>query len=382
MATGCNGRIAVLAAIGAAAVVCVSFPAAAGSDVADGTDYVVSADSGEGTYRVTAEIGEYARLVKRGSGKVVLSTPTTEFAGDVVIEEGALFIETAGGAVLHLNGSLTGGLTGTSDILFRKQGTGTLCLNGGVDLARNVQVDQGLMQMTSAASRAYAGWFILKGASRTLIGNGRTFVNTFRVGHDSYGVVHQTGGVLGVGGTTEIGTSASSVGHWAMSGGEAYMSNAVYVAKSAGSFGSFIQTGGLFKQDGDSNLYAGNAGTAVFHVSGGTNDTRVAQGGQSPRFRVGEGGGCADVTVSGEGTLLATETLRFGGTGVASTNVFNVSDGATVKAARFFKHRSAAAGSFVNVTPMAGRLRLQWHTTGPDRCRPMRIISWAIPTIS
>lgn len=349
------GLLVPFAAVGAIAAI----PAFAGSAGADGTDYVVSADSSESEYRVTAPIDGYARLVKRGSGKVVLSTPTTEFAGNVVIEEGALFIETAGGAELQLNGTLSGGSTGTSDILFRKKGTGVLCLNGDVDLARNVQVDQGLMVMTSTASRVYAGWLIMKGASRSLIGNGHTFVNSIRVGLDSYGVFHQTGGVLGVNNDTEIGTSASSmssIGHWAMSGGEAYMSNSFYVAKSSGSFGSFIQSGGLFKLEGG-NLSAGRAGSAVFHVSGGTNDTRVTRGGQKERFYLGDYGGSSDVTVSGEGTLLATETLRFGGGGgTVSTNVFNVKDGAIVKAARFFKHRSAGAASLIVVNADGGAL--------------------------
>ena len=355
MATGCNGRIVGLASLGVAVMVGVSFTAFAGSAGADGSDFVVSAESGDGEYNVTAAIDGYARVVKKGEGTVVLRTTTTEYAGAVIIEEGALYIETAGSDVLNLNGTLTGGSTGTSNILFRKRGTGVLCLNGDVDLARNVQVDQGLMQMTSAASRVYSQVFILKGAGRSLLGDGHAFMNWIRVGLDSYGVFHQTGGILDVNNDAEIGTSASSIGHWAMSGGEAYMSNSVYVAKSSGSFGSFIQSGGLFKLEGG-NLSAGRAGSAVFHVSGGTNDTWIAVDGQSSRFRVGEAGGCADVTVSGEGTLVATETLRFGDTGVASSNVFNVSEGATVKAARFFKHRSAAAGSFVNVNADGGTL--------------------------
>lgn len=161
MATGCNGRIVGLASLGVAVMVGVSFQALAGSAGAEGSDYVVSADANE-EYMVNAAIDGYARLVKRGAGNVVLRTTTTEFAGNVVVEEGALYIETAGSAVLHLNGSLVGGSAGTSDILFRKRGTGLLCLNGDVDLARNVQVDQGLMQMTSAASRVYSQVFILK----------------------------------------------------------------------------------------------------------------------------------------------------------------------------------------------------------------------------
>ena len=380
MATGCNGRIVGLASLGVAVMVGVSFKALAGSAGAEGSDYVVSAGANE-EYMVNAVIDGYARLVKRGAGNVVLRTTTTEFAGNVVVEEGALYIETAGSAVLHLNGSLVGGSAGTSDILFRKRGTGLLCLNGDVDLARNVQVDQGLMQMTSAASRVYSQVFILKGAGRSLLGDGHAFMNWIRVGLDSYGVFHQTGGILDVNNDTEIGTSASSVGHWAMSGGEAYMSNSVYVAKSAGSFGSFIQSGGLFKLEGGS-LSAGRAGSALFHVSGGTNDTRVTQGGQTQRFFVSDWGGCSDVTVSGEGTLLATETFRFGGGGTLSTNVFNVNDGATVKASRFFKHKSAGTASLITVNADGGALvptmAYDWTNEGLSNpsCCPDHFVIW------
>ena len=69
----------------------VSLPAFAGSAGADGTDYVVSADAGE-TYTPGAAIGNYARLVKRGAGEVVLTVPSTEFAGPVLVEEGTLSI--------------------------------------------------------------------------------------------------------------------------------------------------------------------------------------------------------------------------------------------------------------------------------------------------
>lgn len=380
MMAGYSRRIVMLAALGAVAMTGAPVSTYAGSAGPDGTDYVVSADANE-EYMVNAAIDGYARLVKRGAGNVVLRTTTTEFAGNVVVEEGALYIETAGSAVLHLNGSLVGGSAGTSDILFRKRGTGLLCMNGDVDLARNVQVDQGLMQMTSAASRVYSQVFILKGAGRSLLGDGHAFMNWIRVGLDSYGVFHQTGGILDVNNDTEIGTSASSVGHWAMSGGEAYMSNSVYVAKSAGSFGSFIQSGGLFKLEGGS-LSAGRAGSALFHVSGGTNDTRVTQGGQTQRFFVSDWGGCSDVTVSGEGTLLATETFRFGGGGTLSTNVFNVNDGATVKASRFFKHKSAGTASLITVNADGGALvptmAYDWTNEGLSNpsCCPDHFVIW------
>ncbi len=285
----------------------------------------------------------------RFSGPIHLSDHAGSSAG------GYVTFAVASPNVLHLDGPITA----DENMAFNTSGNGSLFLDGDVSVGagRDVYVNSGtFLAMTSTASRAYAKGFYPTGGSRVLVGDGRTSFYKISAGSGSNkAALRQTGGVLGVTADLVVGESASGVSHWAMAGGEAFASNGLYVGKSAGSFGSFVQTGGLFKVDGG-NLYAGNAGTAVFHVGGGTNDTRVAQGGQGTRFRVGEAGGCADVTVSGEGTLLATETLRFGGSGGASTNVFTVKDGATVKAARFFKHRSAAAGSFVNVNADGGTL--------------------------
>lgn len=357
MATGCNGRIVGLASLGVAVMVGVSFQALAGSAGAEGSDYVVSADANE-EYQVEESIDGYARVVKKGAGKVRLTTTTASYAGNVVVEEGALYFVTAGQNVHYLNGTLTGSGTGSSQI-FRKQGSGTLFVNGTVDLPRPVQVDQGLLAMTSTASRVFGGSFVQKGGSRTLVGDGHALFNAIYVGPDSnYGVFHQTGGLLGVAGETSVGgnKNTTGAGHWMMSGGEAYVSNNVYVAYDAGNFGSFIQTGGLFKLDGGA-LRASRAGTAVFHLAGGTNDTRVVRGETTVRFYLSDYGGSSDVTVSGDGTLLATETLRFGGGGgTVSTNIFNVKDGAMVKAARFLKHRSAGAAALITVNADGGTL--------------------------
>ena len=67
----------------------------AGSAEPDGTDFVVTADTGE-TYTVGTAIGNYARLVKRGAGEVVLTAATTAFTGDVLVEEGTLAITDLG----------------------------------------------------------------------------------------------------------------------------------------------------------------------------------------------------------------------------------------------------------------------------------------------
>ena len=285
--------------------------------------------------------------------------------------------------VLHLDGPITA----DAKMSFNTSGNGSLFLGGDVSVARDVYPNSGtFVAMTSTASRVYASGFYSSGGSLVLVSDGRTFFNKSSVGSGSNkGAFRQTGGVIGANAGVVVGESASGVSHWTMSGGEAHASNDVQVAKSAGSFGSFVQTGGLFKLDGG-NLFAGNAGTAVFHVAGGTNDTRVTLGGQGSRFRIGEGGGTSDVTVSGEGTLLATETLRFGGGGVVSTNVFAVKDGATVKAARFFKHREAAPASLVVVSADGGTLMptfgydwTGWSQTDPDyfKGNPDHFVIWS-----
>lgn len=255
--------------------------------------------------------------------------------------------------VLHLDGPITGDAGMSFSASGDSSSAGSLFLNGDVSIRGPwVYVNGGtFLAMTSGATRAFATGIGVNGGSRMLVGGGHTRVDRFVVGADpnkGKGSFRQTGGVFVVTNDTIVGGSALNVGHWAMSGGEAFLTNGIHLGRESGSFASFVQAGGRFKLEGG-NLFAGNAGTAVFHVSGGTNDTRVTEGGQGTRFRVGEGGGSPDVTVSGEGTLLATETLRFGGSDAASTNVFTVKDGAMVKAARFIKHWSAAAGTFVAV---------------------------------
>ena len=56
----------------------------AGSAASDGTDFVITAGSGE-SYTNTADFASATRLVKRGAGEVVLNT-SSSFAGSVVVE--------------------------------------------------------------------------------------------------------------------------------------------------------------------------------------------------------------------------------------------------------------------------------------------------------
>ena len=69
----------------------VSLVAFAGSAEPDGTDFVVTAAAGE-SFTNSAAIGDYARLVKRGAGEVVLTAATTAFKGATVVEAGTLAI--------------------------------------------------------------------------------------------------------------------------------------------------------------------------------------------------------------------------------------------------------------------------------------------------
>lgn len=80
----------VAAAFAAGAIGVVT--AFAGSATPDGTDFVVSADSGE-TYTYSTAIGNYSRLVKRDAGEVELTVAANGFAGSVVVEEGTLTIK-------------------------------------------------------------------------------------------------------------------------------------------------------------------------------------------------------------------------------------------------------------------------------------------------
>ena len=98
-----NNRLGAVCAICAAALV---HGVAFGGAVADGTDFIVSADAGE-TYTHDSAVGNYARLVKRGAGEVVLTKASSGFSGSVVVEEGTLTIAHVSAAGATSSGSST-----------------------------------------------------------------------------------------------------------------------------------------------------------------------------------------------------------------------------------------------------------------------------------
>ena len=284
-----------------------------------------------------------AASVNHISGPVYLLNHAGSVAG------GEVTVEVSNNNVLHLDGPFTGeaGTSSTTGTTYCRRGTGRMFLNGDVDMTRNTyHWGGGLTAMTSTASRVYRNGFIINEWSEVLVAGGHTHINWIRLGNGAHkGLFRQTGGVLGVRGNTFDGESNGSIGHWVMTGGEAYVSNSFYVAANTNSFGGFRQTGGLFKFGPSDALFVGRAGTALYHQSGGTNITRVAGVGQAARFTMSPWGGISDATVSGEGTLLDTETLSLGGNGHLSTNTFTLRDGATLKATRLIRRENALAGT-------------------------------------
>ena len=292
--------------------------------------------------------------------------------------------------VLYMDGPMTGdaGTNSSSGTTLTTSGSGSLFLNGDVLMRRNTYLNGGtLLAMTSTASRVFVNGFIVNGNCRALIGGGNTLLNWIRVGNGpNKGTVHQTGGILGVRNDTFIGESATGVSHWMMSGGEAYVSNVVYVGYATNSFGSFRQTGGLFQgRSANIVMYAGRAGVGVYHQSGGTNDSLVSRVGQITRFRLGYFGGPSEVTVSGTGTVMKTEFIYFGSAGQVSTNIFNINDGGVVGATRLGKSEAvgAAAKYIMNfdggtLMPLFGH---GWCAVGPTDAKfypraPTHCVVW------
>ena len=76
-------------------IVCLTILAAvvafAGSAEPDGTDFVVTAAAGESFTNSTA-IGNYARLVKRGAGEVVLTAATNVYDSSLALLYRASFL--------------------------------------------------------------------------------------------------------------------------------------------------------------------------------------------------------------------------------------------------------------------------------------------------
>ena len=133
-----------------AAAALVAGTSFAGGASVDGTDFVVSADSGE-TYTHSTAIGNYARLVKRGAGEVVLTAASSGFAGSVVVEAGTLtvsHVDAVGGSSVAIE--VKSGAT-----LWLKvpgQGQNTVAFPHAVTIAGKGVGDNGALRYTNTGS--------------------------------------------------------------------------------------------------------------------------------------------------------------------------------------------------------------------------------------
>ena len=260
----------------------------------------------------------------------------------------------------HRSMSIDGPLTCDREVRISKTGAGPLWLNGSVDLPGSTnyfKIEGGQLYLTNNVSRNCR--FVAQGNTTITQSRGSFLMRMMRIAQGSGVQYHQTGGVMAVpsGDAGRIGEFSGTKGYYTLDGGEFYVSNTLYLAERTGSYGAFRQTSGLFEMRGSSSsaFWAGKSGQGLFVLTGGTNDTWTTKASQSGGFQLGTNGQNV-ATISGTGTLFRTTLVQLGYEGGACTNVFNVMDGAVVKANRFRKQIYAGAGTYAIVNADGGTL--------------------------
>ena len=252
----------------AAAGVLGATAAFAGSAVPEGSDFVVTAGSGE-TYTHSAAVGSYSRLVKRGVGEVELTAAASGFSGEVLVEEGTLTIKNkdavgSGRPVTVENGATLWlkipGL-GQNDLAFPAsvvtiagkgvgnngalRFTNTASANGDNLIKKLVLSDDATIDVSSRwGVFAYASKLDLAGHTLTRIGGDSWMINTTMTA----GTILNTQGAMTLQGTPVIpaGTtivitnaSTSQLNLWGVAAsanikGTVQLSNGLYIKASAG----------------------------------------------------------------------------------------------------------------------------------------------------
>ena len=240
----------------------------------------------------------------------------------------------------HRSMSIDGPLTCDHEMRITKTGTGPLWLNGPIEMPGSTnyfKIEGGQLYLTNDVSRNCR--FVAQGNTTITQSRGSFLMRMMRISQATGVQYHQTGGIVAVpsGDAGRIGEFNTTRGYYTLEGGEFHVSNTLYLAERAGSYGAFRQTGGLFEMRGSSAsvFSVGSYGQGLFVVTGGTNDVLTTSTSQSGGFYMGTNGQNV-ATISGTGTLFRTSLLQMGGSdrGVC-TNILNISDGAVVKANRF-----------------------------------------------
>ena len=281
--------------------------------------------------------------------------------------------------------SVDGAVTSDSGMGLAVSGKGDVWFNNDVTVLGDTYVQgNGNLHLCGEESVRDMKW-ALRGSSTTIHEAGRTYLRMLRVanGGSEKAQLRQTGGVIAVGSgdNGRIGEGPGHRAYYTLEGGEMHVSNTTYVAEKAGSFGAFRQTGGLFELrrsgSGDRFFYVGAAGNALFVQTGGTNDTLIVNDTQVSGFQMATNG-MSEATISGVGALLRTGGISMGATGSVCTNIFNVSDGAIVKANRLRKNPNTSAGTraYVNVNGGILMPTFAWGWTVNDKSYPDHFVVW------
>ena len=306
---------------------------------------------------------------------IALVTGTKNHIGPLEINgSGKIYVNAR--SQLTVTGNVTTATAATSGGLSTEGAfDGALYLNGDVHV-RTTYVGAGYLCMTSGATRTTR---LEMHNSTTVLGDGLLNYTLFRLRDGA--AFRQTGGVIqSVKGdvygdvnwidTPCIGDNTGNyndnkTGFFTMEGGEAYISNHLYIAGidgGADTYGAFHQKGGLFnlkREDGVGNndiadFYIGRYGRAIFVQTGGTNEVCHTAGETKDRTVMGNWNNEATMTVSGTGTVFRTSAFRMGTAGGLSTNILNISDGGTFMANRFRRHHLLTVGSFACVNANGG----------------------------
>ncbi len=350
-------------------------------DISSGTTISIAGESESMQFYGVPSTAKNAGTIQLGLGTetaptntIVVNGPigTSSHAGPIYIN-GYAKIYVCNGVSLTVDGDVTSAPfdSGVPPVLAKTGDPyGAIYLNGDVAV-RSTCVSAGYLCMTSGATRTTR---LLMYDSTTVLGGGLLNYTLFRLRDDA--AFRQTGGVLqSVKGdvygdynwieTPCICDSDGKSGFFTIEGGEAHVSNHLYIAGIDGghnTYGAFRQKGGLFDlkrepgvgNDSIADMYIGRHGRALFVQTGGTNEVCHTAGEAKERTVMGNWNNEATVTVSGSGTVFRTSAFRMGTDGGLSTNILNISDGGAFMANRFRRHQNLRQGSFACVNADGG----------------------------
>ena len=206
---------------------------------------------------------------------------------------------------------------------------------------------------------------------------------TCRIRVENFGNLRLNGGVSATGDEMRIvgranvsfgGSNASTIKRMYQESGALYVDDGAITVSTGADFGinasgsnvAFLQCGGEVALT-SGVIAIGGAGTTIYHQSGGTNISYI---GKAKRVGMSSNGGATEFSLSGANTLFKTDYFEIGSRSVASTNIVNLMDGATLAARRFLRYEDTAAGTSVLANSDGGVLKIMFgygfNNAGPS----------------